>query len=247
MPSELDWFESKGVVCKAPRDFDKGREEFLNSFFGEKQYVVEEWISSASKKLSPKDYLIENAEIMHVLSTIMVQEAMVRLGDTINGSIVPLINMFESKSKIPLLKFEDVLKVVLTKFPVPSSIMPWDDIISLRNEEETKNRNLTLRRWMRKITKENISQTELEEEIDWLINDYTNYMKLQKIKYNWSILETIVKIPFEILENIVKIKWSKIADPIFKLRSERIKSIESELIVPSREISYIIESQKKIV
>ena len=246
LPSELDWLETKGVLCKTPRGYNKDREEFLDSFFGEKRYIINEWIKSASKNLSPKEYLIENIEIMRIFSTLQVHEAMVRLSDTTDGPIVPLINMFESKSEIPILKFEDVLKVVLTKFPVPSPIIPWDDLIAFRNEAESKTRNLSLRRWMRKISKENISQIELEEEIEWLINDYKNYMKIQKVKYNWSTLESIVKIPLEVIENLVKIKWSKIADPFFKLKSNRIKVIEAELGAPSREISYIIETKKRI-
>lgn len=246
LPSEIDFLEEKGVICKPPYEYSKEKEEVIDSYFGHQRYIVNEWINSAKKRLTPMEYLYENVEIMKALTNIEVNEAIVRLSDNTKSSIIPFINT-ESKSEVPILKFKDVLNVVLTKFPIPSPLMPWDDLISFRNEEESKTRNLTLRRWMRKITKDNITQNELEEEIEWLINDYTNYMRIQKVKYNWASLETLIKIPLEVIENVIKINWSKIADPLFNIRSHRIKVIESELIAPSREISYIIEAKKRVV
>src|SRR5690606_17726888 len=108
---------------------------------------------------------------------------------------------------------------------------------------ENQKNLLNLRRWIRKISSENLPSTEIEEEIEWLINEFQTHMKFHKMKANTETLEVIVKTPLEIIENLVKLKLSKLPEPLFALKKRQITLIEAELNAPGRELAYIIKSK----
>ncbi len=246
LPAEIDWLEEHGIICPKPKGYDKKRESFLDSFFGERRALIMEWIDNASKKLSPKEVLLENVEITRTFNSLMVYETMVRLRDTTQNTVVSLVDKFDSKPQVPIWKVEDVLQIVLTRIPVPDAGTPWEDLIAFRNEPDSIERNAALRRWVRKIAKTDFSRNELEEELEWLMYEYSKYMEIQKMKYKWTTVEALIRIPLELLENLLKIKWSRMVEPFFRLKTHKIKALEAELNAPAREISYVIEAGNRL-
>lgn len=85
---------------------------------------------------------------------------------------------------------------------------------------------------------------EIEEELDWLLNEFQDHMKLHKLKANTETLEMIVKIIPETLENLIKLKFSKLPEPFFALKKRQISLMEAELNAPGKEISYIIKTRE---
>jgi hypothetical protein len=138
----------------------------------------------------------------------------------------------------------DVAQIVISKLPIPNNETPWEQIIDYRNYPENQNNLLGLRRWIRKISKGELSNTEIEEEIEWRINEFRNHMNLHKMKANTETLEVIVKAPLEIIENLIRLKFSKIPEPFFAIKKRQINLMEAELNAPGREISYIIKTQE---
>lgn len=137
----------------------------------------------------------------------------------------------------------DVIQIVINNLPLPSNETPWEQIIDYRNDPENQNNLLGLRQWIRKISKEGLPKAEIEDEIEWRINEFQNHMKLHKMKVNTETLEVIVKTPLEMIENLIKLKFSKIPEPFFALKKRQINLMEAELNAPGREMAYIIKAK----
>ena len=101
-----------------------------------------------------------------------------------------------------------------------------------------------MRRWIRKISTDELSKAEIEEEIEWLINEFHKHMKYHKIKADTETIEVLVKAPLEIIENLVKLKLSKIPEPFFALKKRQLMLMEAEINAPSKEMAYIIKTRE---
>jgi hypothetical protein len=110
--------------------------------------------------------------------------------------------------------------------------------------QRIKKNLLALRRWIRKISTEEMSKAEIEEEIEWLINEFQAHIKYHKIKATTETLEALVKAPLEIIEGLVKLKLSKIPEPFFALKKRQLMLMEAELNAPGKELSYIIKTRE---
>ncbi len=137
-----------------------------------------------------------------------------------------------------------VAQIVINKLPLPNNETSWEQIIDYRNDPENQNNLLGLRQWIRKISREELSKTEIEDEIEWRINEFDKHMKIHKMKANTETLEVMVKAPLEIIENLIKLKFSKIPEPLFALKKRQINLMEAELNTPGREMSYIIKARE---
>lgn len=162
-----------------------------------------------------------------------------------NVNAVPLLPESQFVLNIPTSKMTDVAQVVINNLPLPDETTPWEDIIEYKKDEDVKQSLLTLRRWMRKIARENLPTHEIEEEIEWLTNEFHRHMNSHKMKSNTEPIEAIVKVSLEFIENLVKFNFSKLADPLFAIRKRRLSLMEAEMNAPGREIAYIIKTNEK--
>jgi hypothetical protein len=139
----------------------------------------------------------------------------------------------------------NIVQIVIDKLPIPSNETPWEKIIDYRNDERNQRNLLSLRRWIRKTTAENLSPVEIEEELEWLINEFRSHMELHKLKTNSGTLEVMVKTIPETIENLIKLKFSKLPEPFFAFRKREISLLEAELNAPGREMAYIINTREE--
>lgn len=146
-------------------------------------------------------------------------------------------------SKIPTSRKSEVARVAINKLPIPDETTPWEQIIDFRNDPDNQSALLNLRRWIRKISSENLSAAEIEEELEWLLNQYEHNINLHKIKSNTNAIEVLVKSPLEVLENLLTLKFSKLADPLFAIKRRKISLLEAELQAPGREVAYILKTK----
>jgi hypothetical protein len=146
--------------------------------------------------------------------------------------------------RIPNSRKFDAVQIVINQLPLPDSMTPWEQIIDYKNDPNTKGNNLALRRWISKISSENLSRAEIDDELHWLMNEFRSRIKLHKMKANTETLETIIKAPLEIIEDLIKFKFSKIPEPFFALKKRQISLMETELNAPGREIAYLIKTQE---
>jgi len=135
--------------------------------------------------------------------------------------------------------------IILYKVKTIISDVPWEQILDFRNDENSKIHIVNLRRWINKLSCENLSITDLQEEIDYLISSYHDHMKFHKMKTQLGIIETIISVPLDIAEQLIKFKWSDIAKSLFFIRKKKLALMEAERSAPGREIAYIIKAKEQ--
>lgn len=86
----------------------------------------------------------------------------------------------------------DVLSLVIDKLPKPDDTVPWEQIVDFRNDDESRQKLRALRRWTHKVARDSLSYQELNDELEWLLNEYESHLKLIKMKYKLGTMETIV-------------------------------------------------------
>lgn len=128
------------------------------------------------------------------------------------GPFAPLAPQGPSSSNL-----DTVLVIVLNNLPVPNEQTPWEQVFEYHKDPDSSSKFLALRKWMRDVSKSNLPRHEIDEKLEYLLNEYQQHMKLHKMKTNAITLETLVVTPIELLENLIKIKWSEVAKKLFSL------------------------------
>jgi hypothetical protein len=156
-------------------------------------------------------------------------------------SLIPYRNY---KVDLPHSKKSKVMKVAMNNFPLPDNSTPWEQVVDFRSDSNNQENLVSFRRWIRKLSSENLNSQEIQEELEYLINEHNNHMTMSKIKSNFGTVEALIKLPFELLENALKLKFSKLPEPLFTLSKRHISLIEAEINSPGRELAYLIKARK---
>ena len=79
----------------------------------------------------------------------------------------------------------------------------------------------------------------MKEEIEVLLDEYEEHMKLRRIKVNKGAAETLLTVAGKVAEDFVKLKWGELAKLPFILKERRISLLEAELKAPHRELAFL--------
>lgn len=150
----------------------------------------------------------------------------------------------EYSRELPSSNKSDVAQIVISKLPLPSNETPWEQIIDYRNDSGNQKNLQSLRRWINKISHENLPSIEIEEEIEWLVNEFQEHMKFHKIKANTETLEVIVNSSADVIRNLLTLKFSKVLNPLFVIKKRQLSLLEAEINAPGKEMAYIIKSRE---
>ena len=134
-----------------------------------------------------------------------------------------------------------VLEVVLKSMPIPDDETPWEAIIEFRNDPESMKRLRRLRVWVRKFANAATATSlpEMKEEIEVLLDEYEEHMKLHLMKVNKGATESLVTVAGKVAEDLVKVKWGELAKLPFILKERKISLLEAEAKAPNRELAFI--------
>jgi hypothetical protein len=133
-----------------------------------------------------------------------------------------------------------VTSVVLNSLPVPDDATALEDIMSFRDDPVTKRKRQLLQRWTHNLAIKGVtSEAEATQEIEWLLADYEEHMKVHRMKINRGMLETVIVTGAEIAEDLAKFKWGKLAKGLFSASHRKIELMETEMKAPGRELAYI--------
>ncbi len=248
--TELQWLQQMGIIFELTIQ-DAFQNQHMDEF---KKRVPIQNIEDAMSLLK-KIIDIQTSDLRNtkdeVSKTNLIKEqhfSVIRLLSIIMEitNEITAVTMFpytEYSREVPNSIKSNVAQIVINKLPLPRNDTPWEQVIDYRNDPENQNNLLGLRQWIRKISKEELSKTEIEDEIEWRINEFQNHLKFHKMKANTETLEIIVKAPLEIIENLVKLKFSKLPEPFFAVKKRQINLMEAELNAPGREMAYIIKTR----
>lgn len=138
-------------------------------------------------------------------------------------------------------------QVVINSFPcLDKCQLSFKDILDLRSEKEMIQHRVSLRRWIRKIGKEELNRFEIKDELDFLLNSYTEYMKLMKLKYDLGSFHSLVNVCAGAVENLAKLKLKELSNDLFSIGNRKVALTEAELKAPGRELAYIHLVREKI-
>ena len=132
-----------------------------------------------------------------------------------------------------------VLSVILKKFPIPSEGYSIERFIEFKNDPDTKLKLSRLRNWAIVMDKSHYSEKEIEQKVDYLLNEYSSQLNLYRLKHNLGFVETFITTTLEVLENIAKLKFSKVSKAIFDLQKQNLYLLEAEQKMEGRELALI--------
>ncbi len=249
---ELQWLTENEIVFE-PTTEEEFREQAINNYFSKvaSRYSVEEIVKLSQKLIETGEVDVSNIEnktdtvdLIKMQDTIILRLMALMMETTKGVTAVTTFPYTEYTHELPNTNKSNVAQIVISKLPLPNNETPWEPIIDYRNDSENQKNLLNLRKWIRKISAENLSSSEIEDELQWLMNQFQNHMKIHKMKANTETLEVLVKAPLEIIEDLVKLKFSKIPEPFFALKKRQINLLEAELNAPGREMAYLIKTRE---
>lgn len=157
--------------------------------------------------------------------------------------VVPIIDAF---LPLDLTSKTKLVNVTIEKFPKPNSSISWEKIIDFKENEDSTLKRANLRNWINELAKNPVDPKEFNQKLEYLIIEYEQDLKKNKIDYSTELFKVVLKLPLATIENIVKIKWSDMIDPLFK-----IKALTSDLMTIERksrnqQVGYIVKSNRKL-
>jgi hypothetical protein len=137
-----------------------------------------------------------------------------------------------------------VLSIVLKRLPTPVEDLPLEDLVAFKRDPDTQYRFARFWHWTNKIGKGIFNQHDLEEEIDWLITDYSHHLEQLTKEVNYERAEVLIATPVEMLEDIAKLRWGKVVRALFALGKRKISAHSAELKLPGSELAYITDASE---
>lgn len=162
---------------------------------------------------------------------------------------VPLIHYPQYDDLLmPSARENVVANVVIKNMPTPSADTSWEAILDFRGHPDTQRRLFEFRHWMRKtakgLTEGTVSVPELEEELDYLSHEYTEHMKLARLKIESTTAEALITLVAGLAEDVIKFKFKDAVKSVFSVRHRKIALLEAERQAPGREIAYLVEASR---
>lgn len=135
----------------------------------------------------------------------------------------------------------NAIQLLIHHFPVPPDNMPWETFLQFRRDSEHRHLLRKLRLWIQDRANSSSNLSIVSEELEVLLVEYKNYMKLQHGKYGEGTLSTILIAGTEALEEVGNFKFGSAIRAIFDIRSKRLALTEAEMLAPGRELSYMVK------
>jgi hypothetical protein len=157
------------------------------------------------------------------------------------SNVCGILDKFEVNS--PNLRRSLVADILLRKMPTPLDTTPWEQIVEYKADSISRAKALALRRWINKIaTDSTLPFSEIEDEIEYLIHEYTETMKIHNMKYRLGFWRTLITVSVEIVGGITWLNLKNTVDGIFSVTDRKLALAEAELKAPGRELSYVVRT-----
>lgn len=215
-----------------------------------KPYFYQRFWGATSRELEKLEKLDDiNLKLRRMMNYLYLQDTYTtrHLATLINEGLkdqlicYPIIKKFVEFNELSIeSRKEDVLHIVLNRVPVPDDTVPWEQIKEFKSDSYIKHKLDELRIWITNTAiNEKKTKLEIEEELQFLLNEYEQQMKLAKLSYTLSNWETVIVTTLEIIEDLVKFKWSKVAKMYFGFDKTNVELLKAEGNAKGREVAYI--------
>ena len=249
--SELDWLIDEGLVTPAFHPSLHGGVHWEWEFKNVVRALPDPEVREMAKLLSQtyrtaeilpgSDTRLEHENIKLRLSAAMMRQ----LEDRNAFALLPSATWRSEIEKLTSSKKAIVLSVVLKNFPRLVDDTPWQQVLDFKSDPDSSEKLGALRNWITELARKDYSRAEVEEMMEFYLNDYENHMKLHKLKFSHGSIESIVLTTLDVVENLVKLKWSSVAQALFKIARHDMVMLEAELNAPGRQVAYIRKVQER--
>jgi hypothetical protein len=93
-----------------------------------------------------------------------------------------------------------IMNLMLDHLPAPSEDTPWQDILDFKKECHDK--EWAFRRFLKKLSSTQQTKAEINDEIEWLLHQYSEAMRIHRIKSTQSFVDVFIITPLEVLETL---------------------------------------------
>lgn len=139
----------------------------------------------------------------------------------------------------------ELIEIVLHSLPIPDDNVPWEQILDFKNDEDSTSKLLALRNWINEIAKGTFDLNELEEKLEYLLDQYDTHMKFHRMKCKKGVIETVVTTTAEVMEDLMSFRWGKMAHSVFSIKNKQLYLMEEEMKAPGREVAYIYKAKER--
>ena len=143
-------------------------------------------------------------------------------------------------------KLASAIEVAVSNVPLPSAGMPWQDFLEFRADPEHRAHLQRLRTWLQARALANTPSEHVGDELETLLQNYRDYMRVQHIKYGEGTISTIIVCALDAFENLLNFKVGTALRSLVDIRAKRIALTEAELLAPGREVSYLIHANSAV-
>lgn len=197
----------------------------------------------AVKQISPENDA-DLEESLRVITEYHTRAVSIQLRELADMDAYPIVTMPIHSLQSTQAYKNDLVQIVLHSLPVPDNSVSWEQILDYRSDPDSTSKFLALRNWMNEVARAKLTASEVEEKLEYLINQFQQHMNIHRLKANTGVLETIVVTGAEFLEDLAKFKWGKLAKSLFSFKHRRIALMEGELKAPGSEIAYIVKAKE---
>lgn len=173
----------------------------------------------------------DNAIIKHLASIFKYKEAPVTSHGTID---------FGSPGE------KNAIEVAVKNVPMPPDNLPWQDLLDYRSDEETKRKLTALRLWMQHQHSENKNPRLMREELEHLVMEYENHLRLLTRKYEMGVIKGLITASAEAISEIATINVAGALRSLVDFKTRGIDKAIAETQAPGKEVSYISRTKSFI-
>jgi hypothetical protein len=220
-------------------------------------FSIEELIEA--KGHESKTSLMKRKQIPQKISEFVEGESVAEHAHKLATYITRLISIelreLDGLEALPILPFDipetdddhnpenSITKIVLNSLPVPDDETSWERIVEYRSDQDSKNKFLDLRNWMRAIARAELTSVEAEEQLEYLLSQFRRGIEIHRMKANTVALETLLVTSADLPRNLLTLQWGSIARGLFSIKHRKIALLEGELTAKGSEVAYIMKAR----
>jgi hypothetical protein len=122
--------------------------------------------------------------------------------------------------------FHAVIHVAIEALPTPGDDCAWQDILDFKAEAHDK--QWSFRRFLKTLATKQQSESEVRDDIEWMVSEYGKAMALHKLKASKTLFEAYIIPAVEVLEDLAKFNWTKIAKLGVSAKQRKIELLEAD-------------------
>lgn len=170
----------------------------------------------------------------------------IELNELCQLNTIPLVPSFSSLNINSQLESRraNVMHIILKRLPLPDNSVSLEDILQFRSDTQTQYFLSKIRNWASDTARGQLTPTEIEEKIEWLLAEYEHHLLINQIKTKRAVVEVVLTESLEAAENLFKLKWSNVSKQLFSLQNKKIEQLEVQTQAPGNEVAFISKVQK---